>query len=102
MERSLLCIAHGTHEDWEGVCLDLDIAVQGRSFEEVRQALEESIALYVDRALEQDEAERDRMLARKAPLGLRLSFMWQILKTALSSRAKRGEQLSQFTLLAAA
>ncbi len=102
MNRTLLCIAHGNANDWEGICLDLDISVQGTSFEDVLQALEDSIAVYVEFAMEQEGAERDRLLSRKAPLTVRLSFLWQILKTTLSGRPDNGEQLSQFTLPAAA
>jgi len=37
--RRLLCFAQGTDGDWDAACPDLDIAVQGRSCEEVYDLL---------------------------------------------------------------
>ena len=46
--RSLRCYAEGRDGDWEAICLDLDIAVQGSSFEEVFRSLQEAISLYLE------------------------------------------------------
>jgi predicted RNase H-like HicB family nuclease len=46
--RSLHCYAEGRNGDWEAICLDLDIAVQGGSFEEVFGSLREAISLYLE------------------------------------------------------
>ena len=35
MDRMVRCYAKGHTGDWEAICLDLDIAVQGESFEDV-------------------------------------------------------------------
>ena len=39
MMKRLLCFAEGKEGDWEGICVDLDIAVQGASFNEVCELL---------------------------------------------------------------
>ena len=48
MHKVLRCHAEGRDGDWEAFCLDLDIAVPGRSFEDVFRALNEAIALHVE------------------------------------------------------
>lgn len=46
-QRVLYCCASGREGAWQAICVDLDIAVQGRSFEEVSRLLEEAIGLYL-------------------------------------------------------
>ena len=48
MARILHCYAEGRDGDWEAICLELDVAVQGGSFEEVFRSLREAIALYLE------------------------------------------------------
>ncbi len=66
--RHVVCYAHGRPGDWEGLCIDFDIAVQGRSFHEVQKRLEEAVAEYVAAAIEEAPEDRDRLLGRRAPL----------------------------------
>jgi predicted RNase H-like HicB family nuclease len=54
-ERRFLCFAHGRDSAWEAICLDLDLAVQGSSFDEVKELLSESISTYLEDALKEDE-----------------------------------------------
>jgi hypothetical protein len=74
MRKRLLCYAEGHGEAWEAFCLDLDLAVQGRSFEEVYGFLNAAIRDYVESAQKEDRATSDRLLNRKAPLLDRLRF----------------------------
>ena len=64
----VLCFAEGRGDSWEALCLDLDLAVQGRSFEEVYQKLNDQISLYLETLADLPAAERDRLLARSVPL----------------------------------
>ena len=52
MRRVLRCYAEGRDGAWEAICLDLDIAVQENSFEGAFHALNEAIALHLDRNIE--------------------------------------------------
>lgn len=72
MPRRLQCYAHGRTGDWEGLCVDLDIAVQGESFDEVKRLLDEAVRTYVEDAAKEAPETRRRLLARQAPAGLRL------------------------------
>lgn len=83
--RNLLCAIEGRGEEWEAICLDLDIAVQGRSFDEVRQLLAEAVSSYFVDAAQEAPADRDRLLARRVParvrLGLALRIIWHTIRS---------------------
>lgn len=89
MQHELICFARGKPGDWEGVCLNFDIAVQGSSFEEVRHALEEAIGLYVESAMQEDDATRERLLNRAAPLSEFIRWTWRIIVYAISATFSR-------------
>lgn len=75
--RSVLCAAYGREGDWEAICLDLDIAVQGANYEMVRDALNHAIASYIEDARKERPEVQEKLLNRKAPLlaRLRIAFM---------------------------
>jgi hypothetical protein len=83
-DRQLLCFAHGRDGDWEAICLDLDIAVQGKSFDDVRSALDFAIHDYIEAARNEAPAVRERLLARQAPLWVKakniFGFIWHALR----------------------
>ncbi|MCZ6483895.1 MAG: hypothetical protein O6757_11735, partial [Alphaproteobacteria bacterium] len=101
MTRTLRCYAEGRDGDWEAICLDLDIAVQGRSFVEVFNSLNEAINLYSESVRALPEHERGHLLDRPAPLTLRLKFLGYALRTVLGDHAAGGHR-HQFTLPLAA
>jgi hypothetical protein len=71
---TLFCVARGHQGEWEAFCLDLDLAVQGRSFDEVKDQLERVVAGYVDSALAEPEPARSQLLHRRAPFSVRLTW----------------------------
>lgn len=87
--KRLLCFAQGTEGDWEAACPDLDIAVQGRSYEEVYDLLNTAIQDYVQAATQEDRATRQRLLNRRAPFLVRLSYVVDFLRATLTSRDDR-------------
>lgn len=97
VRKVLRCYAEGRDGDWEAFCLDLDIAVQGRSFEEVFRALNDSIALHVEATTALPEKDRAHLLDRPAPLSLRLRFLGHALK-ALFTRDDGGGYHHHFTV----
>lgn len=84
--RELPCFARSHAGDWEGICVDFDIAAQGRSFNEVREALEEAVAEYVAAAHEEDEETRAKLLNRRAPLWVSLIWTARVLWSAWRRR----------------
>ena len=61
------CFAHGGADGWEAICVDLDIAIQGDSFDEVRDLLNHAVATYVRDAEMEAPAAREKLLKRRAP-----------------------------------
>lgn len=83
--RRLLCFAEGKEGDWDAFCVDFDIAVQGRTFEEVYELLNQSIADYIEAAFREDEVTRKRLLNRRAPLLVRWSYLLKYFRAARQS-----------------
>ncbi len=81
MRKVLRCYAEGRNGEWEAICLDLDIAVQEKSFEDVFHALNEVIALHVEAVTALPETEHAHLLDRPAPLSLRLKFFFYALRS---------------------
>ena len=75
----------------EAFSLDFDIAVQGRSFEEVSELLAEAIQAYVESAMEEPEPIRQALLERSAPFRTRLMWAFRVALWALL-RKKRTEE----------
>ena len=97
MRKVLRCYAEGLNGDWEALCLDLDIAVQGSSFEEVFSGLNEAVHVYVGSALELSDSDARRLLDRPAPLHLRFQFFWRSLMDVFNSKGN-GWLRASFTL----
>ena len=74
-KRTVLCHAHGRPGDWEAICFDFDIAVQGQSFEQVKSLLDAAVSSYVVDACAEDEQTAKRLLSRRAPLSVRLRLL---------------------------
>jgi predicted RNase H-like HicB family nuclease len=99
--KSLRCYAEGRDGDWEAICLDLDIAVQGHSFEEVFGSLREAIKLYLESVSSLPADERRSLLHRPAPITVRLKFLTHALGGLLLGR-DGDRQRHQFTIPLAA
>jgi hypothetical protein len=99
--RSLHCYAEGRNGDWEAICLDLDIAVQGGSFEEVFGSLREAISLYLESVADLSPEERRDLLQRRAPFPIRFKFLAHALR-GLFANSDGDRQRHQFTVPLAA
>lgn len=71
MSVTFRCYAYGNGQNWQAICTDLDIAVDGASLEDVRESLTGCIDLYLEGLDGLPVDERQRFLARKAPWHLR-------------------------------
>ncbi len=96
-QKIFYCYASGREGSWEAICLDLDIAVQGRTFEEVSALLQEAIALYLQTVSELPDDERAAFLSRPVPFLTRLGFAIEAFWSTLRARAD-GELKHQFTM----
>jgi hypothetical protein len=91
MNKQPFCVARRQGDRWEAICLDLDIAVEGRSFDEVRNLLEEAVSTYIEDALAEAEPARSQLLARRVPFFVRFLWALRFFKIALSGRNPDGD-----------
>jgi predicted RNase H-like HicB family nuclease len=99
--RTLHCYAEGQDGDWEAICLDLDIAVQGHSFEEVIGSLREAISLYLETVSDLPADQQPALLSRPVPFAVRLKFLAHAARGVFSSDLGDRER-HQFTMPLAA
>lgn len=71
----LRCYAEGNASGWEAICVDLDIAVHGSSFYEVYESLGKAISMYIEGLEGLSEADKHRLIRRKAPFSVRFKHM---------------------------
>lgn len=86
MTKYLYCVAHNHGDQWEAICLDFDLAVQSRSFDEAQAQLQEAIRSYVEDASAQPEPTRSQLLHRRAPLRARIAWLWPLVARAIFDR----------------
>lgn len=98
MRRELICVAKGRAGAWEAICLDLDIAVAGPSFESVRTGLNQAITSYIEDALAEPEPVRSKLLNRRVPLFARIRWTLPFLLATLFRR-RNAEETSEFSVL---
>ncbi|WP_282296217.1 hypothetical protein [Stenotrophomonas sp. PS02289] len=73
----LRCFAERDGQLWVAYCLDLSLAAQGDTLEEVKGKLDEQIREYVSDALVgPDRAHAPYLLSRSAPASLWLHYLW--------------------------
>jgi hypothetical protein len=99
--RTLHCLAFGDANGWQAYCLDLDIAVEGRSFPEAEARLREAVRDYVEVAMALPEAERAPLLDRRMPFLTRLRFVATAflgLVDAILPGGGRGSYRHQYTM----
>lgn len=99
---NVVCYAHGRPGDWEGVCIDFDIAVQGRSFAEVQHLLECAVHEYVAAAMEEAPDVCAKLLNRRAPLSVSFAWTFRVLASSLRHRRDDDDSSASFPIACAA
>lgn len=87
--RTYLCYARSDGEGWEGLCVDLDIGVQGANLNEVVDALNEAVISYVEDAKREDPTTAQRLLGRRAPWHVRLGYFVRAVRHLASQASDR-------------
>jgi hypothetical protein len=97
------CYIEGRRNQWEGVCLDFDLAVHGSSFHDIEQKLDSAIHEYLAYVSELPEKDRKRLLNRQVPLGARLGFLARIFVSWIfRPRDRNGKHWNAYTHLCSA
>ncbi len=95
----LVCFAKGRPGEWEAICLTFDIAVQGASEEEVQHSLRQAIALFLQSARdERDPKVREKLLRRRAPVGVWLRYASSFFLHVVLGRHRRSDGYSEAAL----
>jgi hypothetical protein len=92
MTLTLYCVARGRGAEWEAFCLDFDLAVQGRSADEVVGRLKAAIAQYIDSAMNEPEPIRSQLLNRHVPFWTTLMWRLRVAHWALTGSRKKAEE----------
>ena len=94
------CVARGNEANgWDALCVDLDIAVHGPTFDSVRESLNHAINTYVEDALNEEPHVRRALLSRRAPWHVRLKWGFQFFLFSLFGKHKNHNQRAGFDIL---
>ena len=85
-DQEFSVLAHSDGSGWEGICVDLDIAVQAPTLNDVVDLLQTAVASYVEDALHEEERAAARLLSRRAPLAVRAGYFLRTLLHLLFGR----------------
>lgn len=101
MSRLIRCFAEEHGGKWEAICIDLDVAVQASSFQEIYRELNAAVAIYLETVLAlPDDRDRERLLNRTAPFGVRWKYFLRMLQHWLRGDGSSDSgQRAQFTML---
>jgi hypothetical protein len=102
MAELLRCYVEHRGDDWEAVCLDYDIAVQGHSLSEIQEKLARALGSYVDYANSLPAAERNRLLNRRVPFWTSVGFAARVLWTVVAGGRGGTGQRGAFNMPCAA
>lgn len=76
-KRKVRCFAEKRGSQWQAFCIELNLAVQADSLEEVVKKLHAMIRSYIQLATEQNDPTHQRdMLYRPAPLSIQLRYWY--------------------------
>ena len=95
MSLEFRCYAYGSGQNWEAICVDLNIAVFGASVNEVEETLDRCIQMYLERVADLPPEERRRFLTRKSPWYVKFKLA---LMTWLYCFRGDGDRSREFTL----
>lgn len=86
MKNYVTCAAERKGSQWEVICLDFDIAIQGDSLEEAMKEMDIALNDFLEYALTLPKEEARMLLRRRAPLSLRLYYSLRFALMALMQK----------------
>jgi len=97
-QHVVYCYAEGRENHWEAICVNFDLAVQGRTFHEVYASLNVAIEEYLRYVHSLPLEEQLPFLERKVPFWTRLEFAIRTFIDALRSRDGGANHRHGYTL----
>ncbi|MFI4981687.1 MAG: hypothetical protein ACHQIO_15175 [Nevskiales bacterium] len=90
--KSFLAFVEERDGRWEAICLDFDLAVQGRSFDEVTDKIRDQVRLFLDGVRDLPPADQARLLRRRVPPSLQLRLLLSVFWSVLRGRRDGGRE----------
>lgn len=94
MLSELICFVHGRGSQWEAICTDYDISVEGASPGEALQTLTKAVQSYIADAMVEDATNRERLLNRRSPWRVELMLRMRASLTMMKLRRGRDRTLA--------
>ncbi|MDE0101775.1 MAG: hypothetical protein OXN89_05295 [Bryobacterales bacterium] len=88
MSKRFRCYAYGRGSDWQAICVDVDVAVDGASSEEVKDSLGASVELFLSAVADLSLDDQREALSHTTPryicfkLALLARLPWKSLRWA--------------------
>ena len=79
---------------WEGICVDFDIAVEGRSREDTRARLDVAVHSYLLAMVQEAPEQRERLLHRRTPWATRASLATGAALQRFKGQGRRAERFT--------
>jgi len=98
MNKTLICYAVENNDGWEAICVDFDIAVQGKTFNEVYETLGMAICTYIEDVAKEAPDQHYRLLHRAVPWYVKLPMQLRFLRAWLLSNKDNNGGSAGFTL----
>lgn len=99
MANTFRCVAEGCDDHgWQAICLDLDIAVEGRTLADVKARLSEAVSLHVREAMKLPERDRQRLLTRQVPFSLKLVYAFKLFWHSIKSKSRDCDMQASFEI----
>lgn len=93
------CVAEGCDEHgWQAICLNLDIAAEGRTLADVKMRLNGAVHSYVEEVSKMPDADRKRLLNRPVPFMLKLEYAFKLFWHSLRSKRRDGGLQASFEI----
>jgi hypothetical protein len=90
VNQKLLCYAYGRDDSWEAICIDFDLAVHGKSFNDVQDRLSKMAKSYLEDAMKEDAETARQLMGRRAPFltraRLAILLFWRLMTGANSGK----------------
>jgi hypothetical protein len=93
------CVARGCDEQgWQAICLNLDIAAEGRTLADVKMQLNAAVENYITTVTAMPAADRRRLLNRSVPFTLKLKYALKLLWHFFRSKRRDGRLQASFEI----
>ena len=93
------CVAEGSNErGWKAICLNLDVAAEGRTLADVQWRLDAAVRSYIEEVMKLPERDRRRLLHRSVPLKVKLAYAFRLFWHSIRNTRQNGNEQASFEI----